>query len=87
MSGDVYDKANKVVNELKQQVKDNGIKFLKAICNFLLNQNKVLNEIDVKRKCQLESQRIYYTTLYNTKLKFIRWTVFLVFYILQLLVK
>ena len=36
MSGDDYDKANIVVNELQDQVEENGIEFLKA--EFLLKQ-------------------------------------------------
>ena len=59
MSGDAYDKANKVVNELQQQVKEKGIDFLMAICDFLLNQNHTLKEIGIRMKRQLESKRIY----------------------------
>ena len=59
MSGDAYDKANKVVNELQQQVKEKGINFLKSFCDFLLNQNHTLKEIGIRMKCQLESKRIY----------------------------
>ena len=33
MSDDAYDKAEKVVNELQQQVKEKGIDFLKVICD------------------------------------------------------
>ena len=58
MSGDAYDKANKVVNELQRQVKEKGIDFLKAICDFLLNQNHALKEIGIRMKCQLESKRL-----------------------------
>ena len=59
MSGDAYDKANKVVNELQRQVKEKGIDFLKAICDFLLNQNHALRDVGTRMKCQLESKRIY----------------------------
>ena len=38
MSGDDYDKANIVVNELQYQIEEKGFKFLKAICEFLLKQ-------------------------------------------------
>ena len=58
MSGDAYDKANKVVNELQQQVKEKGIDFLKVICDFLLNQNHTLRDIGIRMKCQLESKRL-----------------------------
>ena len=57
MSGDNYDKANKVVNELQRQVDEKGIEFLKALCDFLLRQNNVLKDIGMKMKCQLESKR------------------------------
>ena len=60
MSGDAYDKADKVVNELQRQVKEKGIDFLKAICDFLLNQNHALKDIGIRMKCQLESKRLYY---------------------------
>ena len=59
MSGDNYDKADKVVNELQRQVKEKGIDFLKAICDFLLNQNHMLKDIGTKMKCQLESKMLY----------------------------
>ena len=59
MSGDAYDKANKVVNELQRQVKEKGIEFLKVICDFLLNQNHTLKDIGIRMKCQLESKRLY----------------------------
>ena len=58
MSGDAYDKANKVVNELQRQVKEKGIDFLKSFCDFLLNQNKSLKDIGIRMKSQLESKRI-----------------------------
>ena len=58
MSGDNYDKANKVVNELQRQVKEKGIDFLRAICDFLLKQNHMLKNIGVKMKCQLESKML-----------------------------
>ena len=41
MSGDDYDKADKVVDELEQQVNDKGIQFLNTICGFLLKQNQL----------------------------------------------
>ena len=63
MSGDNYDKANKVVNELQQQVDEKGIEFLKALCDFLLKQNQELKNIGTKMKSQLESETLYYTTL------------------------
>ena len=53
MSGDAYDKADKVVNELQRQVKEKGMEFLKAICEFLLNQNHTLKDIGIRMKCQL----------------------------------
>ena len=59
MSGDAYDKADKIVNELQGQVKEKGIDFLKAICDFLLNQNHTLRDIGTRMKCQLESKRLY----------------------------
>ena len=54
MSGDNYDKADKIVNELQQQVKEKGIDFLKAVCHFLLNQNHILKDIGIRMKRQLE---------------------------------
>ena len=62
MSGDAYDKANKVVNELQRQVQEKGIIFLNDICDFLLNQNHMLKDIGVKMKCQLEV-RLYCKTV------------------------
>ena len=59
MSGDAYDKADKIVNELQRQVKEKGIDFLKAICDFLLNQNHTLRDIGTRMKCQLKSKRLY----------------------------
>ena len=59
MSGDAYDKADKIVDELQRQVKEKGIDFLKAICDFLLNQNHTLRDIGTRMKCQLESKRLY----------------------------
>ena len=56
MSGDAYDKADKVVNELQQQVKEKGIKFLKSVCDFFLKQSNQLKDIGVKMKSQLESK-------------------------------
>ena len=50
MSGDNYDKADKVVNELQRQVKEKGIDFLMAICDFLLNQNHTLKDIGIRMK-------------------------------------
>lgn len=58
MSCDAYEKANKVVKELQQQVQEKGIVFLKAICNFLLNEKHMLKDIGVKMKLQLESEII-----------------------------
>ena len=55
MSGDNYDKANKVVNELQRQVDVKGIEFLKAICDFLLKQNHGLKDIGTRMRSQLES--------------------------------
>ena len=63
MSGDDYDKANKVVNELRRQVEEKGIEFLKALCDFLLKQNQVLKDIGTRMKSQLESETFYHTTL------------------------
>ena len=60
MSGDNYEKADKVVNELQRQVQEKGINFLKAICNFLLKQNNILKDIGMKMKLQLESEIIFY---------------------------
>ena len=57
MSGDPYNIANKVVDELQQQVDEKGIEFLKAICDFLLKHNQVFKDIGVKIKHQLESER------------------------------
>ena len=56
MSGDTYDKADKVVNELQQQVDVKGIEFLKAVCDFFLKQSNELKDIGVKMKIQLESK-------------------------------
>ena len=67
MSGDAYDKANKVVNELQRLVKEKGIEFLQAICDFLLKQNRMLKDIGLRMNHQLESERLYCTTLYITK--------------------
>ena len=61
--GDNYEKADKIVNELQRQVKEKGIDFLKAICDFLLNQNHALKDIGIRMKHQLESKRLYYKTL------------------------
>ena len=63
MSGDNYDKANKVVNELQQQVEEKGIEFFKALCDFLLKQNQELKDIGTRMKSQLESETFYHTTL------------------------
>ena len=63
MSGEAYDKANKVANELQQQVEEKGIEFLKAICDFLLKQNQELKDIGTRMKSQLESETFYYTIL------------------------
>ena len=63
MSGDNYDKANKVVNELQRQVEEKGTEFLKAVCDFLLKQNHELKDIGTRMKSQLESEKFYYTTL------------------------
>ena len=63
MSGDDYDKADKVVTELQQQVDKKGIQFLKPLCNFLLKQNQELKDIGTRMKSQLESKTFYYTTL------------------------
>ena len=63
MSGDDYDKANKVVNELQQLVNEKGIESLKAICDFLLKQNRELKDIGTRMKSQLESENFYHTTL------------------------
>ena len=57
MSGEAYDKANKIVNELQRQVEEKGIEFLKATCDSLLKQNNELKDIGMKMKCQLESKR------------------------------
>ena len=65
MSGVNYDKANKVVNDLQRQVKEKGIDFLRAICDFLLKQNHMLKDIGVKMKCQLESKRLLEKSVYN----------------------
>ena len=63
MSGDDYDKANKVVNELQRQVDEKGIESLKALCGFLLKQNQELKDIGTRMKSQLESETFYHTTL------------------------
>ena len=63
MSGDNYDKANKVVNELQRQVEEKGIEFLKAICDFLLKQNHGLKDVGTRMKSQLESETFYHITL------------------------
>ena len=68
MSGDNYDKANKVVNELQQQVDEKGIEFLKALCDFLLKQNQELKDIGTRMKSQLEVRHFiiqHYNTLYH----------------------
>ena len=52
MSGDDYDKADKVVYELQQQVNDKEIESLKSTCNFLLKQNQ-LKDIGIEIKHQL----------------------------------
>ena len=76
MSGDAYDKADKIVNELQRQVKEKGIKYLQAICDFLLKQNHMLKNIGTRMKHQLESERLYHTTLYIMKVKFIILAIF-----------
>ena len=63
MSGDDYDKADKVVTELQQQVEVKGIEFLKVLCDFLLKQNQELKDIGTRMKSQLESETFYHTTL------------------------
>ena len=63
MSGEAYDKANKVVHELQRQVEEKGIEFLKALCDFLLKQNQELKDIGTRMKSQLESETFYHTTL------------------------
>ena len=40
MSGDNYDKADNIVNELQQQVEEKGIGFLKAICDFFRSRTR-----------------------------------------------
>ena len=71
MSGEVYEKANEVVNELQRQVHEKGIEFLKALCDFLLKQNQELKDIGTRMKIKLQSKRLYYITcaLYIRKLK------------------
>ena len=63
MSGDNYDKADKVVNELQRQVQEKGIKFLKTICDFFLKQNHELKDIGTRMRSQLESETFYHKTL------------------------
>ena len=63
MSGDDYDKADKVVTELRRHLQEKGIEFLKALCDFLLKQNQELKDIGRRMKSQLESKTIYHTTL------------------------
>ena len=63
MSGEAYDKANKVVHALQRQVEEKGIEFLKALCDFLLKQNQELKHIGTRMKSQLESETFYHTTL------------------------
>ena len=63
MSGDPYNIANKVVDELQRQVDEKGIEFLKAICDFLLKHNQVLKDIGTRMKSQLESETFYQTKL------------------------
>ena len=53
----------KLVSELQQQVEEKGIEFLKAICDFFLEQNQELQNIGARMKSQLESETHYYTTL------------------------
>ena len=69
MSGDAYDKADKVVKELQDQVKQKGMEFLEAICDFFM-KNQELKDIGVNLKYQLESKTLYHTTcaLYIRKL-------------------
>ena len=62
MSGDDYDKPDKVVTELQRQVEEKGIEFLKALCDFLLKQNLELKDIGTRIKSQLESEALYSTT-------------------------
>ena len=63
MSCDPYEKADKVVKELQQQVEEKGIVFLKAICNFLLNEKHMLKNVGVKMEPQLESEIIFYNSM------------------------
>ena len=63
MRSDDYDKANKVVTELRRQVQEKGIEFLKALCDFLLKQNQEFKDIGTRMKSQLESEMFYHTTL------------------------
>ena len=70
MSGDAYDKANKVVNDLQRQVDEKGMAFLKAICCFFLKQKHDLKDIGTRMKSRLKVRHIitYYTiTNYITK--------------------
>ena len=62
MSGTAYGKANKVVNELRRQVEEKGIVYMKAICDFLLKQIQELKDIGMKMKYQVESKRYNYCT-------------------------
>ena len=63
MIGDDYEKADKVVTELQQQVEEKGVEFLKALCDFLLKQNQEFKDIGTRIKNQLESETFYHTTL------------------------
>ena len=64
MTGDEYDKADKIVHELHRQVDGKGIDFLKALIDFLLKQNKELKDIGTIMKSKQESKRFYHVTLY-----------------------
>ena len=71
MSGDAYNIADKVVNEVQRQVEEKGIVYLKAICDFLLKQIQELKDIGEKMKHQLESKSLIIVQLIR-KLKPIR---------------
>ena len=60
MSGDDYDKADKVVTTTGWW-KRNSV--FKSFCDFLLKQNQELKDIGTRMKSQLESETFYYTTL------------------------
>ena len=60
MSGDDYDKANTLVNDLQYQIEEKGFGFLKAICEFLLKQiNQMLKDVGINLNGITSNSKIF----------------------------